>query len=215
MAAVRAVLGSRGGPALRPPPGQSRGAAGGLLQLLGRWLNNMEVAVAWGERLQRQRLQRRNAFEGQEHWMQPEGRWHPEVLRLRDVPVVAVDLSGSPLTYSGLDNLVPLTQLQHLDLSGCPHLDDWALGRLHVFGDSLQELSVSRCPRITERGLATLHHLQLLRRLDVAGVHVPSPGLVHILLEEMLPGCQVLGLDLGDSVKMGTPMPPGRGQSPP
>lgn len=55
---------------------------------------------------------------------------------------------------------MPLTRLQHLDLSGCPHLDDWALGRLHVFGNSLQELSVARCPHVTERGLATLHHLQ-------------------------------------------------------
>ncbi|XP_076217021.1 B9 domain-containing protein 2 [Aptenodytes patagonicus] len=99
-------------------------------------------------------------FEGQEDWIRPKSHWRPEVLRLRDVPVVAVDLSGSPLTYNGLDNLVPLTQLQHLDLSGCPHLDDWALGRLHVFGDSLRELSVARCPRVTERGLATLHHLR-------------------------------------------------------
>uniref|UniRef100_A0A8B9MUA2 Distal membrane arm assembly complex 2-like protein n=1 Tax=Accipiter nisus TaxID=211598 RepID=A0A8B9MUA2_9AVES len=137
-------------------------------------------------------------FEGQEHWIRPETRWRPEVLRLRDVPVVALDLSGSPLTYDGLDNLVPLTRLQHLDLSGCPHLDDWALGRLHVFGNSLRELSVARCPHVTERGLATLHHLQELQRLDVAGVRVPSPGLVRILLEEMLPGCQILGMDLGD-----------------
>lgn len=44
-------------------------------------------------------------FEGQEHWIRPETRWRPEVLRLRDVPVVALDLSGSPLTYDGLDNL--------------------------------------------------------------------------------------------------------------
>ncbi|XP_075581572.1 distal membrane-arm assembly complex protein 2 [Pelecanus crispus] len=241
MAALRAVLGCRGAPALRPRPGQSRGAAGGLLQRLGRWFYEVEEAVAWGERLQRRRLRNRNAyhgflrdtygdnvvaavftlscgggvrFEGQECWIRPEDRWQPEVLRLRDVPVVALDLSGSPLTYDGLDNLVPLTQLQHLDLSGCPHLDDWALGRLHVFGDSLRELSVARCPHVTERGLATLHHLRLLRRLDVAGVRVPSPGLVRILLEEMLPECQVLGMELEDNTGTGTPTPPGRVKPP-
>ncbi|XP_050769836.1 distal membrane-arm assembly complex protein 2 [Gymnogyps californianus] len=237
MAALRAVLGYRGVPTPRPPPGQSRRAAGGLLQRLGQWFYEVEAAVAWGERLQRQRLQRRNAyhgflrdtygdnvaaavftlscgggFEGQKHWIRPEGRWQPEVLRLRDVPVVALDLSGSPLNYNGLDNLVPLTRLQHLDLSGCPHLDDWALGRLHVFGDSLRELSVARCPRVTERGLATLHHLRELQRLDVAGVHVSSPGLVRILLEEMLLGCQVLGMDLGEGTGTGTP--PGESKPP-
>lgn len=35
-----------------------------------------------------------------------------------------------------------------------------------------------------------------LRRLDVSGVAVPSPGLVRILLEEMLPRCQVLGMEV-------------------
>ncbi|XP_054664147.1 distal membrane-arm assembly complex protein 2 [Grus americana] len=237
MAALRAVLGCRGAPALRPPPGQSRGAAGGLLQRLGQWFYEVEVVMAWGERLRQHRLRSRNAyrsflrdtygenvaaavftlscgggvrFEGQDSWIRPESHWRPEVLRLRDVPVVALDLSGSPLNYNGLDNLVPLTRLRHLDLSGCPHLDDWALGRLHVFGDTLQELSVARCPRVTERGLATLHHLRELRRLDVEGVRVPSPGLVRILLEEMLPDCQVLGMDLGD----GTGTPTG-GEKPP
>ncbi|KAM6389933.1 LOW QUALITY PROTEIN: distal membrane-arm assembly complex protein 2 [Rhynochetos jubatus] len=232
MAALRAVVGCRGGRVPCPPPGQSRGAAGGLLQRLSRWFYDVEAALAWGERLRRRRLRSKNVyhgflkdsygddvaaavftlscgggvrFEGQERWLRPEDPWRPEVLRLRDVPVVALDLSASPVTYDGLDNLVPLTRLRHLDLSGCPHLDDWALGRLHVFGATLRELSVARCPRVTERGLATLHHLRELRRLDVSGVRVPSPGLVHILLEEMLPGCQILGMDPGDAVE--TPPP--------
>ncbi|XP_053928221.1 distal membrane-arm assembly complex protein 2 [Cuculus canorus] len=230
MAALRAVLGCRGAPLPRPLPRQSRGAAGDLLQRLSRWFYDVEAMLAWTEQRRRNRLRNRNArcgylrdtygdnvaaavftlacgggvrFEGQEHWMRPEHRWHDEVLRLRHVPVVALDLSGSTLTYDGLDNLVTLNQLQYLDLSGCPHLDDWALSRLHVFGDTLQELSVARCPCVTERGLATLHHLRKLRRLDVAGVQVASPGLVRILLEEVLPECQILGMDIKDSVGTG------------
>ncbi|KAM6307776.1 distal membrane-arm assembly complex protein 2 [Podargus strigoides] len=236
MAALRAVLGCRGVPTLCPPlPRQSRGASGGPLERLTRWLDGVETLATWGERRWRRQLRDQNAYcgvlkdacgenvaaanfalscggrvryEGQEAWIHPKDNWYPEVLRLRDVPVVALDLSGSPVTYDGLDNLVSLTQLQHLDLSGCPHVDDWVLGRLHAFGDSLRELSVARCPRVTERGLATLHHLRELRRLDVAGVRVPSPGLVRILLEEMLPDCQVLGMDIGDSDTLGGGNPP-------
>ncbi|XP_068280710.1 distal membrane-arm assembly complex protein 2 [Nyctibius grandis] len=237
MAALRAVMGCRGVPPLRPPPGQSRGAAGGLLERLGRWFYEVEAAAEWGERLRRHRLRSRNElcpslrdahgpdvaaavftlscgggvrFGGQQHWLRPEGRWRPEVLRHRHLPVVALDLAGCPVTYRGLDNLVPLTHLQHLDLSACPHLDDWALSRLHVFGATLRELSLARCPHVTERGLATLHHLQELRRLDVTGLRVSSPGLVRILLEEMLPRCHILGLALGDTG--GTPE---GGQTPP
>ncbi|XP_074423483.1 distal membrane-arm assembly complex protein 2 isoform X2 [Larus michahellis] len=187
MAALRAVLVA---PPLPCPPqvGQRRGAAGGgLLRRLGRWFYEAEAAEAWAERLRRRRLRSRNAycgflrdrygddvaaaiftlscgggvrFEGQDGWLRPEGQWRPEVLRHLHVPVVALDLSGSPLTYHGLDNLVGLRRLRQLDLSECPHLDDWALGRLHVFGASLRELSVARCPLVTERGLATLHHLR-------------------------------------------------------
>lgn len=42
-------------------------------------------------------------FKDRDLWVR--GRWRPELLQLRDVPVVAVDLSGSQLTYDGLDNL--------------------------------------------------------------------------------------------------------------
>ncbi|XP_074786855.1 distal membrane-arm assembly complex protein 2 [Athene noctua] len=230
-----------GVPGGAPPPRQSRGVAEGLAQRLGRWIAEVGPVASWGERLRRDRLQRENAyrdflrdtygdnvvaaaftlscgggvrFEGQEDWIRPEGDWQPQVLHLRHVPVVALDLRGSPLTYNDLDNLVRLTRLRHLDLSDCPHLDDWALGRLHFFGGSLRELSVARCPRVTERGLATLHHLRLLRRLDVAGLRVPSPGLMRILLEETLPGCQILGIDLGDNEGTGTMPPPAGGEPP-
>ncbi|XP_054043630.1 distal membrane-arm assembly complex protein 2 [Rissa tridactyla] len=222
MAALRAVLVAPPTPC-PPQVGQRRGAAGGgLLRYLGRWFYEAEAAEAWAERLRRRRLRSRNAycgflrdrygddvaaaiftlscgggvrFEGQDGWLRPEGQWRPEVLRHLHVPVVALDLSGSPLTYHGLDNLVGLRRLRQLDLSECPHLDDWALGRLHVFGASLRELSVARCPLVTERGLATLHHLRELRLLDVSGLRVPSPGLVRILLEETLPRCRLRGMD--------------------
>lgn len=58
------MLRCRGGPAPRPPPEQSRGAAGGLLQRLGRWFYEAEVAAEWGERLRRYQLRRRNACVG-------------------------------------------------------------------------------------------------------------------------------------------------------
>ncbi|RMC22978.1 hypothetical protein DUI87_00005 [Hirundo rustica rustica] len=106
-----------------------------------------------------------------------------------------LDLSGTPVTYGGLDNLVSLAHLAHLDLSGCPHLSDWALGRLHVFSGTLQHLALARCPQVSERGLAALHHLSSLRSLDLSGIPVPSPGRFRALLEAALPGCRILGLE--------------------
>lgn len=35
-----------------------------------------------------------------------------------------------------------------------------------------------------------------LRYLDVSGLAVPNPGLLRILLEEMLPGCHIVGMEL-------------------
>ncbi|XP_025923715.1 distal membrane-arm assembly complex protein 2, partial [Apteryx rowi] len=209
------------------------------LRRLGAWFSDAEVLAGWSARLQRYRLRTKNAycgyvqelygddvaaayfaisccgggarFEGRDEWLRPDarGRFSPELLQLRDVPVVAIDLRGSAVNYSGLDNLVRLTRLRHLDLGGCRHLDDWALARLHVFGESLRELSVAGCPRVTERGLAALHHLRHLQRLDVSDLPaVPNKGLVRILLEEMLPHCQVVGMDYGDGLEP-PPGPPG------
>ncbi|KAK2496728.1 hypothetical protein MC885_012779 [Smutsia gigantea] len=99
---------------------------------------------------------------------------------------------------------VVLKELQSLWLQRCPHVDDWCLSRLHQLADSLQELSLAGCPRISERGLACLHHLRNLRRLDISDLPaVSNSGLVQILVEEMLPNCEVLGADWAQGLKLG------------
>ncbi|XP_015104025.1 distal membrane-arm assembly complex protein 2 [Vicugna pacos] len=139
-------------------------------------------------------------------WMRSSGRGLSslEFWEFRAVPIEAVDASGCAINYQGLDHLLALKELQSLSLRCCPHVDDWCLSRLHPLADSLQELSLAGCPRISERGLACLHHLRNLRRLDIS--HLPAvsnPGLTQILVEEMLPNCEVLGAGWAQGLKLG------------
>ncbi|XP_031241639.1 distal membrane-arm assembly complex protein 2 isoform X1 [Mastomys coucha] len=143
-------------------------------------------------------------FQDQE-WIRPNDRGHflAEFQKFQKVPVEAVDASGCAINYQGLSNLLPLKELRSLSLQRCPNLDDWCLGRLYLLAGSLQELSLAGCPRISERGLACLHHLQNLRRLDISDLPAVShPGLTQILVEEMLPHCEVLGADWAQSLKL-------------
>ncbi|XP_023380904.1 distal membrane-arm assembly complex protein 2 isoform X1 [Pteropus vampyrus] len=144
-------------------------------------------------------------FWGKE-WIRSNGRGHStlEFLHFQAVPVEAVDASDCAINYQGLDNLLALKELQSLSLQRCPHVDDWCLSRLYQLADSLQELSLAGCPQISERGLACLHHLQNLRRLDISDLPaVSNPGLTQILVEEMLPNCEVLGTDWAQGLKSG------------
>ncbi|XP_066494688.1 distal membrane-arm assembly complex protein 2 [Tiliqua scincoides] len=137
-------------------------------------------------------------FQGQEEWYRETKRWKQihNLLQCQELPVEAIDVSGLVISYEGLDNLVNLKALKYLDLSRCASIDDWSLSRLYAFGDTLQELSLAGCPQVTERGLATLHHLVNLQRLDVSNLpSVSYKGLVRILLEEMLPQCDIVGMD--------------------
>nr|XP_019606998.1 PREDICTED: ATP synthase subunit s-like protein isoform X2 [Rhinolophus sinicus] len=144
-------------------------------------------------------------FQGKE-WIRSNGRGHCSLqfLNFQAIPVKAVDASDCAINYQGLDNLLALKELQSLWLQRCPHVDDWCLSRLYQLADSLQELSLAGCPRISERGLACLHHLQKLRRLDISDLPaVSSPGLTRILVEEMLPNCEVLGAEWTEGLKLG------------
>lgn len=144
-------------------------------------------------------------FQGKE-WMRSRGHGYSslEFLNFQAIPVEAVDASDCAINYQGLDNLLALKELQSLSLQRCPHVDDWCLSRLYQLADSLQELSLAGCPQVSERGLACLHHLQNLRRLDISDLPaVSSPGLTRILVEEMLPNCEVLGAEWTEGLKLG------------
>ncbi|XP_012316896.1 distal membrane-arm assembly complex protein 2 isoform X1 [Aotus nancymaae] len=139
-------------------------------------------------------------------WIRPDkyGHFSQEFWNFSEVPVEAVDASDCVINYEGLENLHLLKELQSLSLQRCPHMDDWCLSRLYPLADSLLELSLAGCPRISERGLACLHHLQNLRRLDISNLpSVSNPGLTQILVEEMLPNCKVVGVDLAEGLKLG------------
>ncbi|XP_077192688.1 distal membrane-arm assembly complex protein 2 isoform X1 [Paroedura picta] len=146
-------------------------------------------------------------FRGQTEWYREHNQrqYSVNLGNYRRVPLEGIDFSGSVISYDGLSCLVKLKSLKHLDLSQCPSVDDWSLSLLHVFRDTLEELSLAGCPRVTERGLGCLHHLESLRRLDVSDLpSVRNKSLVQILLEEMLPQCEVVGTCYDNELSLST-----------
>uniref|UniRef100_A0A667YCM2 Distal membrane-arm assembly complex protein 2 n=1 Tax=Myripristis murdjan TaxID=586833 RepID=A0A667YCM2_9TELE len=133
-------------------------------------------------------------YAGQTEWFRTDqrGNFSWDFINHKDSPLEEVDMSHTDINYTGLGNLEGQRSLRSLSLRGCTEVDDWFLSRLHVFQDSLEELDISHCPGITTGGLVALRNLKGLRRLDVSSLsRISTPGLVIILLEEMLPHCQI------------------------
>uniref|UniRef100_A0A3Q1EMZ4 Distal membrane-arm assembly complex protein 2 n=1 Tax=Acanthochromis polyacanthus TaxID=80966 RepID=A0A3Q1EMZ4_9TELE len=199
-----------------PPPLHTR-----LLLFLTQRFYDVEMLLSWRSQLTRNQLQKKNAyygytqrfygldlasayfilslkggfrFAGQSEWFYADqkGKFSWDFLNHKDTLLEEVDMSYTVINYRGLCNLEGQRSLRTLKLRGCPEVDDWLLARLHVFQDSLEDLDISHCPRITTGGLAALRNLKGLKRLDVSSLPgILSPGLVIILLEEMLPQCQI------------------------
>uniref|UniRef100_A0A673AVU7 Distal membrane-arm assembly complex protein 2 n=2 Tax=Sphaeramia orbicularis TaxID=375764 RepID=A0A673AVU7_9TELE len=134
-------------------------------------------------------------FKNQSDWFRAntKGKFSWDFVNYKDVQIEEIDLSNTMVNYRGLENLDTQRSLRTLSLKGCPEVDDWFLARLHVFQDSLEELDISHCPHITTGGLAALRNLKGLKRLDVSSLpRIQSPGLVVILLEDMLPKCDIV-----------------------
>ncbi|XP_019902831.2 distal membrane-arm assembly complex protein 2 isoform X2 [Esox lucius] len=142
-------------------------------------------------------------FAGQSEWFRSNkrGKFSWDFINQRDATIEEVDASNTLINYTGLENLVKQKSLRTLSLCGCVEVDDWFLSRLHVFQDTLEELDISHCPQITVGGLASLRNLRALRRLDISSLpKLQDPGLVAILLEEMLPQCQVTAFGFDHSL---------------
>ncbi|XP_036264077.1 distal membrane-arm assembly complex protein 2 isoform X4 [Pipistrellus kuhlii] len=189
--------------AVTPEGNQRKG--GMLLQFLADRFYDVEALRDYLFQKQLSKVHKKNRFQGQE-WIRATGHGYSrlKLLNFQAVPIEAVDASDCAINYEGLDNILALKELQSLFLQRCPHVDDWCLSRLHQLASSLQELSLAGCPRISERGLACLHHLQNLRRLDISDLPaVSNPGLTQILVEEMLPKCEVVGAEWAQGLKSG------------
>ncbi|XP_041655575.1 distal membrane-arm assembly complex protein 2 [Cheilinus undulatus] len=199
-----------------PPPLHRR-----LLLFLTQRYYDVEMLLSWRAQWKRRGIEKKNAyygytkrfhgpdiaaayyilsmkggfrFVGQSEWFLTDrrGKFNWDFLNHKDTQLQDVDMSYTLTNYTGLVNLEGQRSLRTLSLRGCPEVDDWFLARLHMFQDSLEELDISHCPRITTGGLAALRNLKGLRRLDVSSLpRISSPGLVVILLEEMLPQCQI------------------------
>ncbi|KAM4627096.1 distal membrane-arm assembly complex protein 2 [Polymixia lowei] len=190
-----------------------------LLSLTQRFYD-IEMLLSWTSQFKTRALQKKNAYyrytqghygdniaaayyvlnlkggfrySGQLEWFRTDqrGRFSWDFLEHKDATLEEVDMSHTIINYTGLGNLEG-HPLRTLSLRGCPEVDDWSLARLHIFQDTLEELDISHCPCITTGGLAALRNLKGLRRLDVSSLpRIVNPGLVIILLEEMLPHCQI------------------------
>uniref|UniRef100_A0A2K6ESC7 Distal membrane-arm assembly complex protein 2 n=1 Tax=Propithecus coquereli TaxID=379532 RepID=A0A2K6ESC7_PROCO len=183
------------GGAAAPEGSQKKGKT--LLQFLSDHFYDVEFLREYLLQRQMLKVHQENRFQNKE-WIRPDerGRFPLEFSEFPGVPVEAVDASGCAINYDGLDNVLLLKELRSLSLRRCPNVDDWCLSHLHPLANSLQELSLAGCPHVSERGLACLHHLQNLRRLDISDLPaVSNPGLTRILVEEMLPNCEVVGAD--------------------
>uniref|UniRef100_A0A3Q2ZQJ2 Distal membrane arm assembly component 2 n=1 Tax=Kryptolebias marmoratus TaxID=37003 RepID=A0A3Q2ZQJ2_KRYMA len=133
-------------------------------------------------------------YVGHSDWYRPNrwGKFSWDFLEHKDTSIEEVDMSYTLINYRGMTNLWTQHHLRTLKLRGCPEVDDWFLAGLHNFQDTLEELDISHCPLITTGGLAALRNLTALKRLNVSSLpKVSSPELVFILLEEMLPKCQI------------------------
>ncbi|XP_053507123.1 distal membrane-arm assembly complex protein 2 [Ictalurus furcatus] len=146
-------------------------------------------------------------FAGQTAWFRTDskGKFSFDFVNTPDSTIEEIDLSRTLINQAGLHNLTSQRKLRSLSVQGCPEVDDWFLARLHVFSETLQELNLSHCPRITVGGLAALQHLRQLQQLDISSLpQVQSPGLVHILVEEMLPHCKVIGAEYDQGLQIQT-----------
>jgi hypothetical protein len=101
--------------------------------------------------------------------------------------IISIKLSGRAVTDSGLVHLVPLQNLEQLDLEGTQTISDAGLvhlGRLK----NLAILSLDDTP-ITDAGLSQLARFRNLYFLQLKGTHVTDDGIQSFYRE--LPTCQI------------------------
>uniref|UniRef100_A0A4W3GWP8 Uncharacterized protein n=1 Tax=Callorhinchus milii TaxID=7868 RepID=A0A4W3GWP8_CALMI len=137
-------------------------------------------------------------------WIRANWRGHFswDFLQFKDVPLEAVDVSGSTINYEGLENL----EGGSWKPDGTHQLSAQKLTR----PDSTRRPCFNRfCPANRTQNISPSHYSSSLghfswnlRHLDLSNLpSVDNRGLLRILLEEILPQCQVVGIDYEDGLE--------------
>ncbi|CAG0918908.1 unnamed protein product [Notodromas monacha] len=111
----------------------------------------------------------------------------------RHFRVEAIDISGTQITYEGLENLMQLRHLRWLNLSDCPHVDDFCMDQITAeYEESLEYLDISGCKSISERGVAAVVKLKNLKMLKMDRLpKCQNLNLLCLMLEDVNPNLKI------------------------
>ncbi|CAL2035348.1 unnamed protein product [Caenorhabditis brenneri] len=137
-------------------------------------------------------------FVGDDNWYKKD-KWNRYSLPGRKVDnlfIEAIDASGTQIMFEGLENLENLQHLRLLRLANCEFIDDWSIGRIGGILPNLEMLDLSGCHRISSKGLMGLKNSKKLKFLRLEGLSdIKNIGKSALILEDLLPNLQVLGMD--------------------
>lgn len=106
-----------------------------------------------------------------------------------------LDVAGSPIGDSGIENLESLQELEFLSLAACEEISDRGLAAVGNLG-RLEVLDLSHCHRISDAGIAHLESLRVLRGLcldacySVTDAALSSLSTLPLLEEASLWSCE-------------------------
>ena len=104
------------------------------------------------------------------------------------------------LVYEGLQNLRNLHHLKELDLSYCPHIDEWCMDRITgEFHHSLEHLNISGCTNVNWNGLEVVWRCSKLKVLVIKDMdHIQDLPLICLMLLDVIPGLKIMGAEYMD-----------------
>lgn len=114
--------------------------------------------------------------------------------------VEAIDAAEAMLVYEGLQNLRNLHHLKELDLSYCPHIDEWCMDRITgEFHHTLEHLNISGCINVNWNALEVVWRCSKLKVLVIKDMdHIQDLPLICLMLLDVIPGLKIMGAEYMD-----------------
>jgi len=141
-------------------------------------------------------------FRGHTHWteLQADNTLDIPATYVPGWHVEAIDAAEAMLVYEGLQNLRNLHHLKELDLSYCPHIDEWCMDRITgEFHHTLEHLNISGCINVNWNALEVVWRCSKLKVLVIKDMdHIQDLPLICLMLLDVIPGLKIMGAEYMD-----------------